>query len=199
MWQLIQASFADYWQNSMTASAAPLLIRLILALIMAGLTLFVARSLSRSVRNAVNRAAKEPDLALMIGRLVHLGVSGLGAGWILSVLGVPLAALAGFFGFFGLGLSMSLADVIKSLIAGVYLLIERPYWRGDRVAVRGMEGTVELMRLRTTYIRLADGRLAVIPNTIMLTDAVICGVAANTTEAEPQADATAAPSAPVRR
>jgi small-conductance mechanosensitive channel len=175
IWDLIAQSFTDYWQNTLAQAVAPFLSHVIVAVGIALLTLAVARFTSRGVQRATQQATKDAPLALFLGRLVHLGVSGLGAGWILSVLGVPFAALAGFFGFFALGLSVSFADVLKSLIAGVYLLVERPFWVGDMISVKGMEGTVQEMRLRTTRLLAADGRTIIVPNSIILTEATICG------------------------
>ena len=178
IWRLIVQSYESYWQNTLAAALAPFLSHIFAALVIALVTLAVARFTSRAVQRAAQQATRDAEFALLLGRLAHLGVSGLGVGWMLSVLGVPLAALAGFFGFFGLGLSLSLADVLKSLIAGAYLLVERPYRLGDTVTVKELEGTVQEMRLRTTHLRMADGRVVIVPNAIMLTEVVVCGSAA---------------------
>ena len=177
IWGLIVRSLEEYWQNTLSVALGPLLLRVVAALIIAGATLLVARFAGRAVQRSTQQASDEADFALLAGRLAHLGVSALGAGWVLSILGVPLAALAGFFGFFGLGISMSLADILKSLIAGAYLLIERPYDLGDMVTVRGFEGTVGAIRLRTTRLRMTDGREVLIPNSIMLTEALVASSA----------------------
>ena len=173
VWQQIGDSISHYWNTVLAGAVGPLLARLAAVLVIGAVTIAIARFTGRAVQRAVNQAAGEAEFALLAGRLAHLGVSGLGAGLILSVLGVPWAALASFFGFFGLGLSTSLADVIKSVIAGAYLLIERPYRLGYTITVRGHEGVIEEMRLRTTYLRLADGRRVVVPNSILMTEAVV--------------------------
>lgn len=163
----------QYWHSSLVGAAGPFLARLVAATIFGAITLAVARLAGRTVQRAINEAAHEPEFALLTGRLAHLGVVGLGAGLILSVLGVPWAALASFFGFFGLGLSMSLADVLKSVFAGAFLLIERPYRLGYTLTIRGHEGVVEQMRLRTTYLRTEDGRVVVVPNSVIMTEAFV--------------------------
>ncbi len=173
IWQQIWQGIVQDANGAVFGAVGPLLARLAVAAAMAALTLALARLAGRSVRRVIGEASGEAEFALLTGRLAHLGVSGLGAGLILSVLGVPWAALATFFGFFGLGLSASLADIIKSVIAGAYLLIERPYRLGYTLTVRGHEGVVEEMRLRTTYLRLKDGRTLIVPNSIMMTEAIV--------------------------
>jgi len=173
VWQVIVRSVQDYWQTIVASGLDLMPSRVVAVLLIAVITLLVARFTSRALQRATQQATGEANVALLAGRLAHLGVSGLGAGWILHVLGVPLVALAGFFGFFGLGLGMSLADILKSLVAGAYLLVERPYWLGDTIKVRDFEGKVEHLRLRTTRLRLADGRAVLVPNSIMLTESII--------------------------
>jgi small conductance mechanosensitive channel len=173
IWQQITESLWQYWHSTLAGAIGPLLTRLAAALVLGVVTWAVARFTGRTVRQGVQEATDEAEFALLAGRLAHLGVSGLGAGLVLSELGLNWAALAGFFGFFGLGLSLSFADILKSVIAGAYLLIERPYRLGYTIAVRGHEGTIEDMRLRTTNIRTADGRLVIVPNSIIMTDAVV--------------------------
>ena len=175
IWQLVVRSLQEYWQQTLSGSLAPLIANFVATLLIAAVTLMVARLVSRGTERAMREASHDPVLALLAGRLAHLAVSGLGAGWALSLWGVPWPALAGFFGFFGLGLSVSLADVVKSAIAGAYLLIERPYWVGDTVKVRDFEGVVEDIRLRTTVLVVPDGRKALLPNYIMLTEAIVKG------------------------
>lgn len=173
IWQIVARSFTDYWQQVLAGSLGSFLAHAVAALLIGLLTLLVARLTSRAVQRAMFDASRETALALLVGRLAHLAVSGLGAGWILSVWGVPWQALAGFFSFFGLGLSVALADVVKSAIAGAYLLIERPYWVGDHIKVRDFEGTIADIRLRTTVITLDDERTAMLPNYVMLTEAIV--------------------------
>jgi len=163
----------QYWNGTVASAAGPLLARLAAAIVFGAITFAVAHFTGRAVQRTVNQAANEPEFALLTGRLAHLGVSGLGAGLMLSVLGVPWAALASFFGFFGLGLSASFADVLKSVIAGAFLLVERPYRLGYTLTVRGHEGVVQEMRLRTTHLRMADGRVVIVPNSIIMTEAFV--------------------------
>ncbi len=172
-WRLIVQSFESYWQTTVKDALAPRLLTLGAALVAAAITLMAARLVGRAVRRAVERASREAEVSLLVGRLSHLAVSLLGVGWVLTILGLPWAALAGFFGVLGVGLSLALQDVLKNLIAGLYLLVERPYRIGDIVWVKGFEGTVEDVRLRTTYLRMADGRMVVTPNVTMLTEVVI--------------------------
>lgn len=185
LWDSIVGELSAYWQKLATEGLGPLLTSLVVAALIGLLTLAVARLAARTTRHAFEQATREPEVALLVGRLTHLGVSLLGIGWMMSVLGVPWGALVGFFSFVGIGLSLALQDLFRNIIAGLYLLVERPYRMGDFVSVRGLEGTVEDVRLRTTNLRMADGRLMVVPNMTMLTDVIIAGKGKEEGEAQP--------------
>jgi small-conductance mechanosensitive channel len=61
-------------------------------------------------------------------------------------------------------LGFALQDVAKNFIAGLLILLQRPFEIGDVVNVSGFTGTVLDISLRTTDIRTADGLFVTIPN-----------------------------------
>jgi small-conductance mechanosensitive channel len=58
-------------------------------------------------------------------------------------------------------------------MSGVLLLLQRPFRVGDTIAVAGIEGMVEDVRVRDTVVRMPDGRRAYVPNTTVFNDVVI--------------------------
>ncbi|HLJ66672.1 MAG TPA: mechanosensitive ion channel domain-containing protein, partial [Chloroflexota bacterium] len=100
---------------------------------------------------------------------------------ILNILGIGLTPLAAFVGVLGLAASLSLQSVLQNLVAGVYLLAERPFRIGDFIAVIGPgganhEGRVEDIQMRTTHLRSRDDELILVPNS-----AIFSGVVTNRT------------------
>ena len=91
----------------------------------------------------------------------------------LATAGVPLAFLLTFGGLASLAIGLAFQDVLRNVLAGIWLLLERPFKIGDAIAVGDVSGVVQTITLRTTALRTGDGRLAVMPNLTVFSGVVI--------------------------
>jgi MscS family membrane protein len=82
-------------------------------------------------------------------------------------LGFPLTTLIASAGIGGLAVALSAQGLIKGLFGTVTILLDRPYRVGERIMVKGHDGFVEEIGLRSTKIRALDNRLISIPNDTM--------------------------------
>jgi small conductance mechanosensitive channel len=115
----------------------------------------------------------EPQASRFASRMMFIGVL-FGAGLLaLSAAGVHVAALATLVGALGLAVSLSVQDVAKNIVAGLYLLMERPFESGDQLTVQSFSGRVEAIDLRTTTLTAEDGRKVIVPNTVVLSQVVL--------------------------
>src|SRR5205823_10574997 len=122
----------------------------------------VAFVVAARVRSAINflfrRHNRDLGLAILLGRLGFFGVLFVGLLLVLPVFGLDATVLVATFGVAGLAVSLAMQDVLKNAIAGIYLLLERPFRPGDVIKVRDYVGVVETVNLRTTTLR-AEGEL----------------------------------------
>jgi small-conductance mechanosensitive channel len=105
-------------------------------------------------------------------RLVGFGAW---TGIILAILNeyqVQVATITAIIGSVGLALSLSSQDLLKNFIAGVYILLERPFVIGDEITLGSYTGQVEFVDLRTTKLRTSDGQEVIVPNTIIMSQVV---------------------------
>jgi small conductance mechanosensitive channel len=106
--------------------------------------------------------------AILMSRLLWALIWAIGLLLVLYRLDTGLTPLAAFIGVVGLAASLSLQAVLQNLVAGVYLLAERPFQIGDTIAVVGPnvdhEGRVEDIQMRTTHLRSRDDELILVPN-----------------------------------
>ena len=80
-------------------------------------------------------------------------------------LGFPLTTLLASAGIGGLAVALSAQGMIKGLFGTITILLDRPFRVGDRIAVKGQDGTVEDIGLRSTKIRaFLTNHLITIPN-----------------------------------
>jgi len=126
-------------------------------------------------RKIVYRLLKNvhPEVRLFVSRLAFVGIIIGVLLWSLGVLQVNIATLATILGSIGLVLSLSSQDLVKNLIAGIYLLIERPFGVGDRITVGNYSGTVTIVDLRTTTLSAENGEEVIVPNSLILTEVVV--------------------------
>jgi small conductance mechanosensitive channel len=82
----------------------------------------------------------------------------LAAAWILSVLGVSLAALFASAGVVGVALGFGAQNLVRDVLAGWFILVEDRYGVGDIIdAGPPAVGTVERVTLRSTRLRDVNG------------------------------------------
>ena len=87
-------------------------------------------------------------------------------------MGVNVFALVAGLGLTGFALGFAFLDVLSSLLAGILLLLFRPFGIGDRISVSGLEGEAIEIDLRYTGLRQPDKK-ALIPNSSLFTNPVI--------------------------
>jgi small-conductance mechanosensitive channel len=129
---------------------------------------------ARLIRKSAELAAWRADASgrLLIGRIVNIVVIGLGVATILDAVGVPLTTFVTVLGVAGLGISLAMQDVLKSFVAGTFLLFERPFRIGDEISIKDQRGVVEHIGIRTTRLRNPDNVQIVIPNGVMFAEIV---------------------------
>jgi len=83
------------------------------------------------------------------------------------------ALVFGGFGFLALAVSLAFQDILKNFIAGIFLLLERPFRLGDEITVDDHTGIVENIEMRTTTLRTSDGEQVLTPNSLVYTGTII--------------------------
>lgn len=143
--------------------------RLGYTLVVVAITFALSRFARRRLRSGLERSGLQANVAVLLAQLLWLGVWAAGVLAILYVFGVGLTPVAAVIGVVGLAASLALQQVLQNLVAGIYLLAERPFQLGDLIAVIGPaganhEGTVEDIQMRTTHLRNRYGELILMPN-----------------------------------
>ncbi|MEQ9356389.1 mechanosensitive ion channel family protein [Coleofasciculus chthonoplastes] len=96
--------------------------------------------------------------------IITLSFSAIGLLVALAAIGIDIGPLLAGAGIIGLGLSLASQNLIKDAINGFFILLEDQYAVGDVIAVGDVGGFVEMINLRITQLRDAEGRLITVPN-----------------------------------
>jgi len=83
---------------------------------------------------------------------------------VLGIAGIEVAPMIAGAGIAGLALSFGAQNVIRDIVAGLFILVEDQFGIGDVIEVDGVSGTVEAISLRATQLRSVNGTLWFVPN-----------------------------------
>lgn len=75
----------------------------------------------------------------------------------------------------GVALGFAFKDLASSVLAGITILVDKPFQVGDRINVGGVYGDVVAIGLRSVRIRTIDDNHVTLPNSKFLTDVVASG------------------------
>ncbi|MBC6610034.1 mechanosensitive ion channel family protein [Hymenobacter sp. BT507] len=161
----MQRVLATYWKQFLYLTP-----KLIIALVIVAVALVVANRASKLLGA---RVRNHSDDLLLADFLIQFSK------WVLVLAGFLLALqIIGFSGVVtGLlsaaGLSafivgFAFKDIAENFLAGVILAFNRPFQIHDTVEVKGLQGHVEALNLRTTIIKTFDGKHIYLPNSVVL-------------------------------
>lgn len=79
-------------------------------------------------------------------------------------IGFSLATMVAGAGVTGLAIALAAQDTLKNVFGGLMLALDRPFEVGQRVRIKGYDGTIEEVGLRSTKVRTLIGHQISIPN-----------------------------------
>jgi small conductance mechanosensitive channel len=91
----------------------------------------------------------------------------------LVVYGVNVAVILTAAGVGTVAIGLAFQDLLRNVLAGIWLLLEQPFRLGDTITVLDQTGAVQNITLRTTTLRTGIGELAILPNLTVFTGIVI--------------------------
>lgn len=161
-------AFRDLWDGFMSRLPS-------LAVGLAVLVFFylLARFVRFLVSHSITKVRASNHAARVVSRLAFTGIVALGILVALGVMGVSPGALVTSLGLVSVGIGFALKDVIENFIAGITIILQRPFVIGDGVRFGDVEGVVEDVRVRDTVIRMFDGRKVFVPNRSLFSGVVI--------------------------
>lgn len=136
-------------------------------------TLIVARALQKSLVASLQRGRVNRNLVLLGGRTIFTVAVIIGIVAILGIWGLGVALPVTLIGGITVALTLALQDILKNLVSGVYLLLERPFVIGDQITITPYTGVVENISIRVTALRTTKGERVLLPNGLLFSSAVV--------------------------
>ena len=96
------------------------------------------------------------------------------AATILEIWGIKIGPILAGLGLIGVAVALGAQDLFKNLISGILIIAERRFNIGDWIKVDGVvEGTVEAIGFRSTFVRRFDKAPVYIPNSKLSDNSLI--------------------------
>jgi small conductance mechanosensitive channel len=132
----------------------------------------LSRLIYALIARLVHKDMANADLIRLLARTARVALQVFGAVTALGTAGVDVRALVAGLGLTGFALGFAFRDVLSNVLAGVLILMYRPFERGERIAVTGLEGTVSEIDLRYTVLE-NEGKTILIPNASLFTNPIV--------------------------
>ncbi|MFG1427289.1 DUF3772 domain-containing protein [Roseixanthobacter glucoisosaccharinicivorans] len=150
------------------------------ALLIAGI--FIARAIQRWVSTKfLPRTGLEPSLQSSIATIV--GYIGTIVALMIAMgeIGLNLENIALVAGALSVGIGFGLQSIVSNFVSGLILLAERPIRVGDTINVKGEEGYVRRISVRSTEIETFERATVIVPNSDLISGMVKNFTHSNTT------------------
>lgn len=139
-------------------------------------SIILARFVTQSLEQLGQRFSDRRLVIHQFGSLARFGIYFVGAlGAAAAMFYLRREVILAFSGLAAVAVGFALKDLIASVVAGVIILVDRPFQVGDRVTFDGYYGEIRHIGLRSVRLMTLDDTQVTIPNSKFLTDSVASG------------------------
>ncbi|HLZ59259.1 MAG TPA: mechanosensitive ion channel domain-containing protein [Ktedonosporobacter sp.] len=171
LWDLLNT------QPTLHSVVLPIVGNIFMTLLLIGLGIGIARTAKNLTISHLGERRIDINIRTLIGRIFYFSILFIATFWALSLWSIPIGIPVTVLGAIAVAITVSIQDILKDLVAGFYILIERPFFIGDQISVTSNAityiGKVENVQLRATKLRLISGEEVTIPNTLVFGSAVV--------------------------
>jgi len=122
---------------------------------------------------AMRRGKADRQVRTLVRNLITVATYVVAVIAALVVYGVNVAVIITAAGVGTVAIGLAFQDLLRNVLAGIWLLLEQPFRLGDTITVLDQTGAVQNITLRTTTLRTGIGELAILPNLTVFTGIVI--------------------------
>jgi small conductance mechanosensitive channel len=138
--------------------------KLLAALLILGFGFLVGRWLAKWLEKALQHLEMEPPVRHLLVRIARIAVFLLFGIMALQNLGVELLPLIAGLGVAGAGVAFAMQGLLGNLIAGMTIILSKPFRVGEYIGIVGVEGRVDTITLFQTTLVHPDRSRVVVPN-----------------------------------
>jgi small-conductance mechanosensitive channel len=144
-------------------------------IIVAGLAvqlgLWAVAALRFGIERHYNKGRDESTPSAAVGVLMFVGQIVIWAVFTLLALdnlGVNITALVAGLGVGGIAIALAVQTVLGDLLGSISIALDKPFEVGDALVIDNLEGTVEMIGIKSTHLRSVTGEQIIISNADIL-------------------------------
>ena len=137
------------------------------------LAIGVGRTLLKIVTVGTAKEHIGINISILLGRILYTVVLFVAVLLILTIWNIQFGIPAAVISVITVGFTFVLQDLLKNVVAGIYILIEGPFHIGDTISTDVYTGKVEDVQLRATKLRIVSGEQVIVPNSMLFTGIVV--------------------------
>src|SRR5947209_4114665 len=141
--------------------------------------LAVGSTAMKLIIHSLNNNRIDINLRVLIGGIAFIGIMIIDVFWIFTIWGLAIDFPVTVIGALTVTFTIAFQDILKDLVAGFYILMERPFHIGDSITIGNAAytplhtGVVENIELRATKLRITSGEQVTVPNSLVFGGIVI--------------------------
>ena len=139
------------------------------ALLVIGVTWLLVRGSDRLLSALADRAPRARFFFKLLAPVTRFPLWAMATFIVVSIFAPSRETLLAVLASVGIALGLGAQDLVKNIIGGLVILVDRPYQLGDRVKLGDAYGEIDHIGLRSTKLTTPDDTRVTIPNSEILT------------------------------
>jgi small conductance mechanosensitive channel len=135
--------------------------------------LYVANLIARLVQRALRARGVNAEAATVITQVTRWTLFILVSITALEQVRFDLRAFVAGLGIVGFTIGFALKDISENFVAGLILLLQKPFELGDVIEIDDYRGRITDVSLRATEMETLDGQNIILPNGLVYTSPII--------------------------
>lgn len=136
-------------------------------------TSIIAKTFTMTVSRFGKNSGLPGNVTRWINKIITYFILFISLVLVLDVFNFNINTFIASFGIVGLIIGLSSQAIISNFIAGILVMLEKPFYRGDIIDISGIQGKVEDISIRSTLMKTIDGKVITVPNSTFTTNSVI--------------------------
>lgn len=165
-------SFAEY-VDQMAKMALEYSPKLITALIILFIGLYVIRLINRLVRKIMVKRELDPTLSRFLADSLLWALRVLLFISFISKLGIETSSFVAILGAAGLAIGLSLQGSLSNFAGGMLIILFKPFRVGDTIEAQGVQGVVSEIQIFVTKLVTGNNQTIFVPNGILSNGVII--------------------------
>ena len=160
----IDTNLIDQYTNSFTKVLIDYAPKLIAALLLLIIGIWVIRFITTVSRKIMIKRDIEPTLIEFLSDIIFWGLRIVLFIAVISKLGIESSSFVAILGAAGLAVGLSLQGSLSNFAGGMLIILFKPFKLGDTIEAQGVSGTVIDIQIFVTQLLTANNQVIFVPN-----------------------------------